>query len=62
MSTRRRNFLKLGLGGIATGAIAPHLWIPRISKAALPIPSSRKNYSIFGHPRGIASPPTLIRY
>ncbi len=46
MSTRRRTFLKLGLGGIATGAVAPHLWIPRISKAALPIPSSRHNHVI----------------
>jgi hypothetical protein len=43
---RRRNFLKLGLGGIATGAIAPHLWIPTMSKAANEIPSSRKNHLI----------------
>jgi hypothetical protein len=46
MSTRRRSFLKFGLGGIATAAVAPHLWIPRISKAALPIPSSRHNHVI----------------
>ena len=44
--SHRRTFLKLGLGGIATGAVAPHLWIPRISKAALPIPSSRHNHLI----------------
>jgi len=40
----RRGFLKLGLGGIVTGAVAPHLWIPRISKAALEIPNSRHNH------------------
>lgn len=44
--TRRRTFLKLGLGGIATGAVAPHLWIPRVSKAALGVPSDRHNHLI----------------
>jgi hypothetical protein len=46
MPSKRRSFLKYGLGGLATAAIAPHLWIPRISKAALPIPSSRHNHLI----------------
>lgn len=40
----RRNFLKLGLGGLATAAVAPHLWIPRTSRAGLEIPSSRHNH------------------
>lgn len=42
----RRTFLKLGLGGIATGAVAPWVWTPRTSKAALDIPSSRHNHLI----------------
>jgi hypothetical protein len=44
--TKRRAFLKLGMGGIATGAVAPHLWIPRVSKAALAIPADRHNHLI----------------
>jgi hypothetical protein len=44
--SHRRSFLKVGLGGLATAAVAPHIWIPRISKAALPIPSSRHNHVI----------------
>lgn len=42
----RRTFLKLGLGGIATGAIAPWIWTPRISRAGLEIPASRHNHLI----------------
>lgn len=42
----RRTFLKLGLGGIATGAVAPWVWTPRMSKAALDIPASRHNHLI----------------
>ncbi len=40
----RRNFLKLGLGGVTTAAVFPHLWIPRVSKAGMDIPSSRHNH------------------
>ncbi len=39
----RRNFLKVGLGGAAAAAVAPHLWIPRTSRAGMAIPSSRHN-------------------
>lgn len=46
LSTNRRNFLKLGLGGIATAAVAPHLWIPRISRAGMDIPRSRHNHML----------------
>ena len=42
----RRRFLGLGLGGIATGAVAPHLWIPRVSKAGFGIPADRHNHLI----------------
>jgi uncharacterized protein (DUF1501 family) len=35
LTPRRRSFLKLGLAGIATGAIAPTLWLPRL-RAATP--------------------------
>lgn len=45
-NSNRRTFLKLGLGGIATGAIAPWVWTPRISRAALEIPASRHNHVI----------------
>lgn len=41
--TKRRSFLKLGVGGIATGAVAPFVWVPKISKAALEIPSDKSN-------------------
>jgi hypothetical protein len=43
-NSNRRTFLKLGLGGIATGAIAPWVWTPRTSRAALEIPTSRHNH------------------
>ncbi|MFO0633881.1 MAG: DUF1501 domain-containing protein [Nannocystaceae bacterium] len=46
LSSNRRNFLKLGLGGIATAAVAPHLWIPRISRAGMDIPRSRHNHML----------------
>jgi Protein of unknown function (DUF1501) len=42
----RRSFLKLGAGGLATAAAAPYLWIPRMSKAALQIPTSKHNHVI----------------
>ena len=42
----RRGFLKLGLGAAATGAVAPWVWTPRISKAGLGIPASRHNHLI----------------
>lgn len=42
----RRSFLKLGLGGIATGAIAPWVWTPRTSRAHGSIPGSRHNHLI----------------
>lgn len=44
--SNRRTFLKLGLGGIATGAVAPWVWTPRISRAGLEIPASRHNHLI----------------
>ena len=31
--SNRRTFLKLGLGGLATGAVAPWVWTPRLSDA-----------------------------
>lgn len=46
IETNRRNFLKLGLGAVATGAIAPWVWTPRLSRAALQIPASRDNHLI----------------
>ena len=42
----RRTFLKLGLGGIATGAVAPWVWTPRMSRATGNIPASRHNHLI----------------
>lgn len=45
-SPNRRSFLKLGLAGAATGVIAPHVWIPRISKAAMEVPSHKDNHLI----------------
>ncbi len=42
----RRTFLKLGMGAAATGAIAPWVWTPRLSKAALDVPASRHNHVI----------------
>lgn len=42
----RRTFLKLGLGGIATGAVAPWVWTPTMSRAAGNIPASRHNHLI----------------
>ncbi len=44
--TNRRTFLKLGLGGLATGAVAPWVWTPRLSKAGMDIPRSRHNHLI----------------
>lgn len=55
----RRTFLKLGLGGIATGAIAPWVWTPRISKAALDIPASRHNHVIVINLDGGARTPPM---
>jgi hypothetical protein len=45
-NSKRRGFLKLGLGGIVTGAVAPHLWLPRIGRAHLELPSSRHNHLV----------------
>ncbi|MCA9704380.1 MAG: DUF1501 domain-containing protein [Myxococcales bacterium] len=44
--SNRRTFLKLGLGGLATGAVAPWVWTPRLSRAAMEIPASRHNHLI----------------
>jgi hypothetical protein len=44
--TRRRSFLKVGLSGLATGAVAPHLWIPTRARAALPVPSDKDNHLV----------------
>lgn len=41
----RRDFLELGLKGLAVGAIAPWVWIPKISKAGQ-IPADKDNYLI----------------
>lgn len=46
LDNNRRNFLKLGLGTAAAAAVAPHLWIPRLGRAALEIPASRDNHLI----------------
>lgn len=43
-ATKRRTFLKMGLGGAAASVAAPYLWIPRISKAAMAVPSDRDNH------------------
>ncbi|MEM9454659.1 MAG: DUF1501 domain-containing protein [Myxococcota bacterium] len=44
--TNRRTFLKVGLGGLATGAVAPWVWTPRMSRAELAIPADRHNHLI----------------
>ena len=44
--SKRRTFLKVGLGTVATGAIAPHIWIPRVSKAAMSVPSDKDNHLV----------------
>jgi hypothetical protein len=59
-NTNRRNFLKLGLGGIATGAIAPWVWTPRISRAGLGIPASRDNHLIVINLDGGARTPPMF--
>jgi uncharacterized protein (DUF1501 family) len=58
--SNRRTFLKLGLGGIATGAIAPWVWTPRISKAGLGIPASRHNHLIVINLDGGARTPPMF--
>lgn len=58
--SNRRTFLKLGLGGIATGAIAPWVWTPRISRAGLGIPASRHNHLIVINLDGGARTPPMF--
>jgi uncharacterized protein (DUF1501 family) len=58
--TDRRTFLKLGLTGIATGAIAPWVWTPRISRAGLEIPASRHNHLIVINLDGGARTPPMF--
>ncbi|HWB79289.1 MAG TPA: DUF1501 domain-containing protein [Nannocystaceae bacterium] len=40
----RRNFLKVASAAIAGAAVAPYVWIPKMSKAHLDIPSSKHNH------------------
>ncbi|MCH9684927.1 MAG: DUF1501 domain-containing protein [Deltaproteobacteria bacterium] len=42
----RRTFLKVAAGTVATGAVAPWVWTPRMSQAALDVPASRYNHVI----------------
>ncbi|MCA9697883.1 MAG: hypothetical protein KC431_10200, partial [Myxococcales bacterium] len=45
LNTSRRDFLRLGLGGLAVASAAPMLWIPKLSKAGQ-IPAAKDNYLI----------------
>lgn len=44
--SKRRAFLKAGLGTAAAAAIGPTIWVPRLSKAALNVPSDKDNHLI----------------
>jgi hypothetical protein len=52
---RRRGFLKVGLTGLATGAIAPTLWLPRRSLADTPAHGQVKHLILINTDGGMRS-------